>query len=246
MWTLLVTRHPQLFLCRAYPGSHCERMVDALINGAPPQSIGCCSASGWTDSTLFLKWLEHFTQLTNRSPQAPQLIIMDGHHSHKTLSEILYAREHGITLITLLPHSTHKMQPLDRMYFKSLKCAYKTQCDSWMVTNPEKRITFFHMAAIFGRAYLKTVTCDKAVNGFSSWWKYFYWWRFCSLESHRWTSSPNLNHNEQESTTEQQLPVTDFQSSTASTDTFDNNSPDGPTSSKNQKIDPGQLSNYRR
>lgn len=238
-------------------------MVDALINGAPPQSIGCCSASGWTDSTLFLKWLEHFTQLTNRSPQAPQLIIMDGHHSHKTLSEILYAREHGITLITLLPHSTHKMQPLDRMYFKSLKCAYKTQCDSWMVTNPEKRITFFHMAAIFGRAYLKTATCDKAVNGFSSCDENIFTDEdFAALKvtdepvpehveddgqiSSDRPSSPNLNHNEQESTTEQQLPVTDFQSSTASTDTFDNNSPDGPTSSKNQKIDPGQLSNYRR
>lgn len=37
-----------------------------------------------------------------------------------------------------------------------------------MVTNLGKRITFFHMAAIFGRAYLKMANCHKAVNGFSS------------------------------------------------------------------------------
>jgi len=37
-----------------------KRMLDALMNGAPPQSVGYCSASGWTDSSLFVQWLEHF------------------------------------------------------------------------------------------------------------------------------------------------------------------------------------------
>lgn len=60
------------------------------------------------------------------------------------------------------------MQPLNMTYLKSLKCGYETKCDSWMVTNPGKRIIFFNMTAIFGRAYLKTATYDKAVNGFSS------------------------------------------------------------------------------
>jgi len=145
-----------------------KRMVDTLMNGAPPQSVGCCSDSGWTDSTLFVKWLEHFAQVTNCSVTSPQIIVMDGHHSHKTLAAILYAREHGISLITLPPHSTHKMQPLDRTYFKSLKCAYQMQCDSWMVANPGKRITFFNVATIFGKAFLKTATPDKAVHGFES------------------------------------------------------------------------------
>jgi len=143
-------------------------MLDALMNGAPPQSVGYCSTSGWTDSSLFVKWLEHFVKFTNCSATSPQIIIMDGHHSHKTLAAILYAREHGIHLITLPPHSTHKMQPLDRTYFKSLKCAYRSECDSWMVTNPGKRISFFKVAPIFGRAFLKTATPDKAIHGFEA------------------------------------------------------------------------------
>ena len=143
-----------------------KRMVETLMNGAPPQSLGCCSPFGWTDASLFVKWLQHFVQFTNCSPTSPQIVIMDGHHSHKTLAAILFAREHGIHLITLPPHSTHKMQPLECTYFKSPKCAYRSECDSWTVANPAKRISFFNVAAIFGRAFLKTASPDKAVRGF--------------------------------------------------------------------------------
>ncbi|KAI0235340.1 hypothetical protein LSAT2_014173, partial [Lamellibrachia satsuma] len=101
-----------------------KRMVASLMIGAPYQSVGYCSPNGWTDSDLFVKWLEHFASFTNASVDVPQIVILDGHHSHKTLAAVEYARSRGITLITLPPHCTHKMQPLDRSYFKSLKSAY--------------------------------------------------------------------------------------------------------------------------
>ena len=59
-----------------------KRMVDSLMNGSPPQSVGYCSANGWTDSSLFLQWLQHFQKCTNASKSAQQIIILDGHHSH--------------------------------------------------------------------------------------------------------------------------------------------------------------------
>jgi len=55
-----------------------RKRIDTLMNGAPPQSVGCCSDSGWTDSTLFVKWLEHFAQVTNCSVTSPPIIVMDG------------------------------------------------------------------------------------------------------------------------------------------------------------------------
>ena len=143
-----------------------KRMVDALLTGAPPQSVGYTSASGWTDSELFIKWLEHFVSFTNASKDNHHIIILDGHHSHKTLSAITFARDNGLHLLTLPPHSTHKMQPLDRTYFKSLKSSYNTSADSWMISHPGKRITFFDMAGIFGTAFLRTATPDKAIHGF--------------------------------------------------------------------------------
>ena len=59
-----------------------KRMLDILMNGAPPQSVGYASRSGWTDSQLFIKWLEHFVKFTNASPEKQQIIVIDGHHSH--------------------------------------------------------------------------------------------------------------------------------------------------------------------
>ena len=113
-----------------------------------------------------MKWLQHFVVVTNASKATPQVIILDGHHSHKSLDAITFAVENGIHLITLPPHCTHKMQPLDRTYFKALKSSYNAAADSWMVRNPGMRITFFHMAEIFGIAFAKCSTQDKAVSGF--------------------------------------------------------------------------------
>ena len=50
--------------------------------------------------------------------------MLNGHQSHMTLHAIDIARDDGITMITLPPHTAHKMQPLDRSFFESLKSAY--------------------------------------------------------------------------------------------------------------------------
>ena len=142
------------------------RMVDTLMTGAPPGSIGAGNQKGWMDGELFPKWLSHFAAFTKATLENPQLVILDGHHSHKTLEAITYARQNGIHLITLPPHCTHKMQPLDRSYFKSLKSAYNAACDRYMKRNPGKRITLYNMAALFTEAYLPSATPLKAVQGF--------------------------------------------------------------------------------
>ena len=58
-----------------------KRMIESLMAGAPPQSLGCCSASGWTDSTLFVRWLQYFVQFINSSRESQHVIVMGGHHS---------------------------------------------------------------------------------------------------------------------------------------------------------------------
>ena len=103
---------------------------------------------------------------TKASSQCPKLVILDGHHSHKTLEAVIFARNHGINLLTLPPNSTHKMQPLDRTFFKSLNSAYNRAADSWMVSNPGKKISLCDIVSIFGKAFLRSATADKAVNGF--------------------------------------------------------------------------------
>ena len=117
-----------------------KRMVESLMNGSPAQSIRTCTANRWTDGDCFLKWLKHFAAIAKLSQSEKHIIILDGHNSHKTLDAVLFARDNGIEMITLPPHCTHTMQPLDRSFFKPLKSAYNRAADSWMSQNKGRRI----------------------------------------------------------------------------------------------------------
>lgn len=143
-----------------------KRMVDTLMNNAPAGAIGHCTESGWTDERSFLKWLKHFCEYAKPSVEEKHVLILDGHHSHKTLAAVEFARANGIVMITLPPHCTHKMQPLDKTFFKGLKNAYNTSADTWMVANQGKRISFYDIAGIFAIAYNRSATVEKSVNGF--------------------------------------------------------------------------------
>ena len=133
---------------------------------APIGAIGHCTESGWTDAESFLIWLKHFTAIAKPAQDGKHLIILDGQHSHKTFAAIKYARLNGIDLLTLPPHCTHKMQPLDKSFFKLLKSNYNSAANNWMVTNHGKRITFYEIAQIFAVAYNRSATVEKLVNGF--------------------------------------------------------------------------------
>ncbi|XP_065664687.1 uncharacterized protein LOC136086321 [Hydra vulgaris] len=143
-----------------------KRMTDRLAVGAPSDSIIKVSSCGWTDSSLFIEWITHFVDVTHASKTNEQLIVLDGHHSHKTLEAINFCRDNGIHLITLPPHCTHKMQPLDRTFFKPLKVGYNTAASNWVLSHQGRRTSFIDMAGIFATAYNFTANIDKAINDF--------------------------------------------------------------------------------
>ena len=126
--------------------------------------MGFSSATGCTDRKLFLQWLEHFVKLKNSSPERKHLLVLDGHHSHKSLEANDYCREHGVELITLPPHSLHKIQPLDKTFFRSLKAAYNAEIDCWMVQNPGKIVTLYDVAPLSKKAFMKTAIPERAQN----------------------------------------------------------------------------------
>lgn len=143
-----------------------KRMNERLLNGAPAGSIGVVSDSGWIDSSLFVRWLHHFCDVVGCSQERPHVLVLDGHHSHKTLEAVQVARERGVVMITIPPHCSHKMQPLDRTFFKSLKCAYNSAADSWLTCHPGQRIDAYAMCGLFNQAYGNAASVGKAQNGF--------------------------------------------------------------------------------
>ena len=153
-----------------------KRMVMSLMNGAPAGSIGAVNerGSGYIDGALFMKWLKHFVEITGCTKEHPHLLLLDGPESHKTLEAIDFGREHGVIMLTFPPHCTHRLQPLNRTFFKSLKSAFSRSCDNWLTSNRGRAITQYEVIAMFERAYSCTATIQTAVNGFatSGLWSY--------------------------------------------------------------------------
>jgi len=155
-----------------------KRMKEEYLNGAPPETLGFLSDSGYINSDLFLKWLEHFKHHVKPSEDSPVLLILDNHTSHININTITYCRTNFIHLVSIPPHSSHRTQPLDRCFFKPLKDYYAYHYDIWTTTHPGRVVTLYQLAEIFGNAYGETATMSKALNAF----------QMCGI----WPLNPNI------------------------------------------------------
>ena len=123
------------------------------------------SAKGWVDSELFRGWLsEHF--LAHAVGARPLLLLLDGHSSHYQPELISFAREFGIIIFYLPPHTTHESQPLDASVFKSLKQNWQNACHNFIQSNPSMSITKCRFSGLFNEAWGKTMSPATICSGF--------------------------------------------------------------------------------
>lgn len=145
-----------------------QRVPDDLKAGAPPGTVFEKSDSGWMTSEIFVKWLQHFIDTINPNTDRKVLLILDGHSSHtKNLKGITLARDNGVVMLCLPPHTTHRLQPLDVSFFKPLSVFYNQAGDTWLRKNPDCNITQGRVAEILGESYGKAATVQNAINGFA-------------------------------------------------------------------------------
>jgi len=98
----------------------------------------------------------------------PVLLLLDGHHSHKSLALVDMVRDNFVTILTIPPHTSHRLQPLDVSFFSPLKAAYNREVDSRMVRNPGNRVTDYNLCRIFAPAYNRVAGAEKGVKGFKA------------------------------------------------------------------------------
>ena len=69
---------------------------------------------------LFHLWLsKHFIKYAVSS--RPLLLVLDGHSTHYQPETVKFAKQNGIIMFCLPPHTTHVSQPLDTCVFRPLK-----------------------------------------------------------------------------------------------------------------------------
>lgn len=139
---------------------------DHMLHGAPPGSIGAANPSGWSTEPIFQTFLDHLINHAKPTPESPILVIMDNHETHISIPIIDKAKDNGIVLLTLHPHTSHKMQPLDRSVFGPYKVFYNKAAENWMLANPGKPITIYDVAGIAGKAYLQAFNPTNIIKGF--------------------------------------------------------------------------------
>ena len=143
------------------------RMKEGLLDDAPVGAIGAANPSGWINEDLFSKWFDHFVSFVQpASRHEPTLLILDGHASHtRNISVICKARAENVIILSLPSHSTHRMQPLDVSFFKSLNTFYDSEVQMWM-RQYGRAVSEWQVAKLLTSAYNKAATIQNAVSGY--------------------------------------------------------------------------------
>lgn len=153
---------PPLFIFpRQCPSSQLE-------NDGQLGAIYACSRNGWTNENIFVLWLKHFIKHSKPTAEKPILLIMDTHDSHCTLEAWELVKSNNIIMLTIPPHSSHRLQPLDVTFFGPLKRAYNKERDLNIKSKSMVKITPYEIASLFNKAYSRVANLDKGISGFKT------------------------------------------------------------------------------
>lgn len=114
----------------------------------------------------FVKFLQHFAKYSHASDNNCVLLILDNHEKHVGVDVINFATSNGITLLTLSPHCSHKLQPLDIAVNSSFKSRYNTTMNNWMLSSPGKTITIYNIPRFIKTIMSQAFSQSNIISGF--------------------------------------------------------------------------------
>ncbi|KAJ8960935.1 hypothetical protein NQ318_020235 [Aromia moschata] len=129
------------------------------LKGTPLGTIDLVTDNGWINTDTFLEWMKFFVSSVRPSATHKCLLIMDNHSSHRSIQVLDFASENNIILLTIPPHTTHKLQPLDVAVYGPFGKYFQNSIDKWQKTHASQH-------RYFARAYLKAAIPNNAIKGF--------------------------------------------------------------------------------
>ena len=95
-----------------------------------------------------MQYLSHLIQHIRCSTDHQILLILDNHESHVSFPAVEKAKENGIVLLTIPPHTSHRLQPLDVSVYGPLKTGYNKALDAWMREKPGRTATIYDIPGL--------------------------------------------------------------------------------------------------
>jgi hypothetical protein len=71
-------------------------------------------------------------------------------------------------VVSIPPHTSHRLQPLDVTFYGPLKTAFQRESDLFIKTKGSEKITPCDLAGIFNKAYSQVTTITKGISGFKA------------------------------------------------------------------------------
>lgn len=100
-----------------------QRISHTYGRHAPEGSIIRGTRNGWINEEIFMIWLQHFAHHVKPTKENPVLLVLDNHSSHISISAYNFCTNNYIHMLSLPPHTSHRMQP-DVSFYGPLKRAY--------------------------------------------------------------------------------------------------------------------------
>nr|XP_023028779.1 jerky protein homolog-like [Leptinotarsa decemlineata] len=144
-----------------------KEFKDFMVANGPPVCVGASHFSGWMTCDKFLLFMKHLVHFVRCSKEKPVLMVLDNHESHLSISVLNFCKENGVILLSFPPHTSHKLQPLERMVFGPLKRHFNSAADAWLRFNPSKVLNIYDIPTILEDAFPLAVTPLNIQKGFS-------------------------------------------------------------------------------
>lgn len=126
-----------------------------MIRGAPSGTLGPVNPSGSMNADFFVQIINHFIKYSTSWKENPSYVFYDNHDGHLSIAAVNFAKVNGITILTVTPHFSSKIQPLDGGGFKTFSKAYNAVVDSWMKQHRGNLLSVYLVAAYVGFSHEK-------------------------------------------------------------------------------------------
>jgi hypothetical protein len=143
---------PVLIFTRVY-------LKNDMLTGASTVPIGVTKTTVCSNYRLVVHYLKHYIACEMSGKEDPALLILYKYDPHLSIPAIVVEKENHISLITLPPHTSHKVRSLDNTVFGPYGTHDNTCLNDWILSNPGKSAKIcsvaFTIGKPFGKAFVK-------------------------------------------------------------------------------------------